>query len=122
MKRDGGWLDILKETIVGLARSDARTLTARQLAVLLICGLDDSPHTVRGLAERLNTPKPTITRSVDKLAYLALLRREPDPTDRRSVLLVATASGRAYVQELRAMMAAAGRHASEKAAGPAEAG
>jgi DNA-binding MarR family transcriptional regulator len=120
MKRHDEWLDILRETIVGLVRSDARDLSARQLAMLLICSLDDSPHTVRGLADRLNTPKPSITRSVDRLAHLALLRREPDPTDRRSVLLVATASGRAYVQELRAMMAAAERRAQAKALAEAD--
>jgi DNA-binding MarR family transcriptional regulator len=100
-------LDILRDTIVGAVRLDERDLTARQLAVLLVCRMDDPPHTVRGLAERLNIAKPAITRAADRLEELGLLKREPDERDRRSVLLFATAAGRAYVHELRAMMAAA---------------
>jgi DNA-binding MarR family transcriptional regulator len=116
-------LDVLRETIVGSVRRDAPDLTARQLAVLLICCLDRPPHTVRGLAERLGVPKPAITRAIDRLEELGLLEREDDPSDRRSILLLATASGRAFVEELRAMMvAAAERHAALPAEAPAEVG
>jgi DNA-binding MarR family transcriptional regulator len=127
MKRPERLLDILRDTIVGLARSDERDLTMRQLAVLLVCCLDDRPHTMHGLAEWLNVSRPAATRATDRLVELGLVKRAENPNDRRSVLLFATAAGRAFVKGLRATMMAAAehsvrsaRHASEKA--PAEAG
>ena len=83
----------------------------RRLAVLLSCCLDDEPPTVRGMAEWLNIPKPAITRAFDRLGKLGFAKRIPDPLDRRSVLIVATPSGMAYVEGLRAIMrqAAMGR-------------
>jgi len=98
---------ILRDTVLGLVRQDARDLTARQLAVLLVCCLDEPPHTVRGLAERLNIAKPAITRAVDRLDEFGLLNRVDDHRDRRSVLMTGTASGHAFVRELGAMMQAA---------------
>jgi DNA-binding MarR family transcriptional regulator len=107
MKSRPELLDILRDTIVGSVRQDAPDLTARQIAMLLVCSLDEPPHTVRGLAALLDVPKPAITRNVDRLAGLGFMKREDDPSDRRSVLLVATPSGRAFVEGLAAMMRAA---------------
>lgn len=99
-------LEILRETIIDTVRQDARDLTARQLAILLICCLEpDSPHTVRELAARLNIAKPAITRALDRLEGLDLVRRAGDPRDRRSVLAVATRIGFDVVTELKTVMA-----------------
>lgn len=97
---------LLAATRQGIAASEP-DLTQRQLAVLLSVHLDPGPHTVRGLAETLGLPKPTITRALDRLGDLRLARRTADPRDRRSVLVVPTEAGGAHLAALRARMHAA---------------
>lgn len=98
-------LPILKETMIGLVRQEHTDLTARQLAVLLISHLDDGPHTVRGLAAYLRASKPAITRALDRLEYFELVKRAPDPGDRRSLNVARTRPGAAYVAQLQKLMA-----------------
>jgi len=90
-------LGILRDTIVGTVRRDGPDLSARQFGVFLITYLEDGPHTVRGLAARLEVSKPAITRSLDRLAELGLAKRAPDPRDR----------GNDYLSDLRSYIAAA---------------
>lgn len=96
---------ILRDTITALVRRDGADLSARQLAVFLICYLNDGPHTVRGLAHTLNISKPAITRALDRLAELDCIRRKVDPYDRRSVLVQRTVKGAAFLRETRHIMA-----------------
>jgi DNA-binding MarR family transcriptional regulator len=98
---------VLQETIVTLVRRDGADLSSRQLGVMLISYLTDGPHTVRGLAAKLNVSKPAITRALDRLADLDLARRKPDPSDRRSVLVQRTPKGNAFLRELRNTILAA---------------
>jgi DNA-binding MarR family transcriptional regulator len=100
-------LGILRDTIVGTVRRDGPDLSARQFGVLLITYLEDGPHTVRGLAARLEVSKPAITRSLDRLAELGLAKRAPDPRDRRSVLVTRTRRGNDFLSDLRGYIAAA---------------
>ena len=100
---------IMRDTIVGLVRRDGADLSARQLSVLLICFLEEGPHTVRGLAERLQVAKPAITRALDRLEQFDLVRRAADPRDRRSVLVSRTAQGAAFIAHLRSLMQTAAR-------------
>ena len=104
MKTSPWLLEILRDTIVWSVQRDARDLSARQLAVLLVCCLEEGPHTVRGLAGTLGVSKPAITRAADRLEELDLAKRREDTRDRRSVLLTVTVSGRAFVRELGAQM------------------
>lgn len=53
------------------------------------------PVTASALAEELIADKAFISRAVRELEELGLIRREPDPTDRRSALLFVTDEGRA---------------------------
>mgnify|MGYP003648419895 CR=1 FL=1 len=78
-------LDIWRRTAVGSVRRDAPDLSARQMALLLSVYLTPAPHTVRGLSELLKVSKPAITRAVDRLTDLGLIRRKIDENDRRSV-------------------------------------
>ena len=71
-------VEILRDTIVGTVRRDGPDLSARQFGVFLICYIEEGPHTVRGLAARLEVSKPAITRSLDRLAELGLAKRGPD--------------------------------------------
>jgi len=95
---------ILRETIVALVRRDGADLTARQLAVFLVCYLEDGPHTVRGLSERTGLPKPAISRVLDRLGALSLTRRVADPRDKRSVLVACTAEGFTFLKLVRGLL------------------
>jgi len=74
-------------------------LTARQLALLLHVYLTPPPHTVRGLAVSLGMSKPAVTRALDRLGRLSLLRRRRDEADRRSVLVQRTVKGAVFLRE-----------------------
>lgn len=97
-------LELFRRTVLGLVRADERDLTARQLAIFLICHLEPEPQTVRSLAARLRVAKPAISRALDRLETTGLARRVPDPRDRRSVLVAHTSRGRAYMGDLAAIM------------------
>ena len=104
------WLmTVLRDTTIELVREDGRDLSARQLGVLLVCYLERGPHTVRGLAVRLNTAKFNICRAIDRLVLSDLAFRGGDPRDRRSILVTRTAAGTAYIVSLRELMRAAAR-------------
>lgn len=77
-----------------------RDLTARQMAIFLLIHVELGPHTIRGLAVWLQTPKPTITRSVDRLALLGLVVRRPDFRDRRSILVCPTPRGERMLKDM----------------------
>jgi DNA-binding MarR family transcriptional regulator len=100
--------EVLRHTVVGLVRRDGPDLSARQLAVFLVCYLEEGPHTVRGLAAHLQVSKPAITRSLDRLGALGLARRAQDPRDRRSVVVQRTKSGGELLADLRGLLHAAG--------------
>jgi DNA-binding MarR family transcriptional regulator len=89
------WQGALRESV----RRDGPDLSARQMAVLMTIYIGAPPHTVRGLADSLNIAKPAVTRAVDRLSELGLVRRKPDDQDRRSVLLQRTVKGSVYLTE-----------------------
>jgi len=73
-------------------------LTMRQAAILLTVYLDPPPHTVRGLAARLDVTKPVITRALDSMGELGLLTRHRDENDKRNVLVKRTVEGALFVE------------------------
>ena len=95
---------ILRTAIVELVRRDGPDLSARQLGVFLTCYLDNEAQTVRGLAAKLGVSKPAITRALDRLSEFDLVRRKTDPLDRRSVLVQRTATGMAFLREMRTIL------------------
>jgi len=102
-------LDIWRRAIIESVRLDAPDLSARQMALLLTVYLTPPPHTVRGLAGTLNVSKPTITRAVNRLSELQLVRRKPDETDRRSVLIQRTVRGSVFLREFGELIANAAK-------------
>lgn len=99
-----GLAGILRTAIVELVRRDGPDLSARQLGVFLTCYLESEAQTVRGLAAKLGVSKPAITRALDRLSEFDLVRRKTDPLDRRSVLVQRTATGMAFLRELRTIL------------------
>jgi DNA-binding MarR family transcriptional regulator len=100
-------LEMFRHTVVDLVRRDGRDLSARQLAMFLVCYLDEGPHTVRGLAAGLNVSKPAITRALDRLGTLGLARRAPEPGDRRGIVVQRTPAGRKLLADMRGLLTAA---------------
>lgn len=100
-------LDLWRRAIVESVRIDAPDLSARQMALLLTVYLTPPPHTVRGLASALNVSKPAITRAIDRLGELGMVRRKPDENDRRSVLIQRTVKGSVFLREFGELVVAA---------------
>jgi DNA-binding MarR family transcriptional regulator len=113
------FLHVLRETILSTVRRDGADLSARQFAVFLTAYLTEGPHTVRGLAARLNVSKPAITGALDRLGEFGLTKRKADPSDRRSVLVQQTSAGRTYLRDLEAAMTTAMHDGGTRAAAAA---
>lgn len=93
-------LTLLQSVALSQIRDDMYDLTTRQIAVLLTIYLDPPPHTIRGLAARLNVTKPVITRALDSMGRMDLVSRHRDPDDGRNVLVKRTVKGALYVEKL----------------------
>lgn len=89
------WQDVTLESV----RRAEHDLSTRQMAILLTVYLAPPPHTVRGLAERLNVSKPAITRALDTLGRHDLLKRRRDEQDRRNVLVQRTVQGSVFLSD-----------------------
>jgi DNA-binding MarR family transcriptional regulator len=92
-------LHLWKDAMVEFVRGNGPDLSARQMAILMVVYLEEPPHTVRGLAASLGISKPAVTRALDTLGKLDLLRRKPDDRDRRSILVVRTVKGSVFLSE-----------------------
>ncbi|MFN3462191.1 MAG: MarR family transcriptional regulator [Oceanibaculum sp.] len=110
-------LDLWRRALVESVRADAPDLSARQMAILLTVYLTPPPHTVRGLAHTLNISKPAVTRALDRLGELGLLKRRPDETDRRSVLVQRTVKGSVFLSDFAGQVMGAAQQAAQQASG-----
>ena len=89
------WYDVTSKVVSG----DWPDLTLRQQAILMQVYLRQQPHTVRGIALALNITKPAVTRAIDTLSALDLVRRKKDETDLRNVLIQRTVRGSVFLSE-----------------------
>ena len=86
--------------IRGIVRDDSQDFSARQMAILFSVYLDSKIHTVRSLAVELKISKPAVTRAIDYLSSLKYVRRMPDSSDKRSVIIQKTVKGSIYIDRL----------------------
>lgn len=93
-------LKLLHDVNLALVRDGDQDLSARQMTILLTIYLEPPPHTVRGLASRLNVTKPAITRALDTLGGMRLLSRKRDEADKRNVIITRTVEGALYLEQL----------------------
>lgn len=91
-------LRLWQQVTLSQVRGGAHDLTMRQMAILLTIYLDPPPHTVRGLAAKLEVTKPVITRALDTMGALQLVSRHRDPADKRNVLIKRTVEGALFVE------------------------
>ena len=88
-----------KAMLSGVHSSDP-DLSMRQFSILLSVYLTPPPHTVRGLAAELGVGKPVVTRALDTLGSYGFLKRDPDPNDKRSIIVKRTVKGAVYLNDL----------------------
>lgn len=93
-------MPVLHKTITAMV-TRGTDLSARQLGVFLTVYLEPGPHTVRDLSARFGICKPAVSRALDRLGELDLVRRRLDPQDRRSVQAQRTGAGWRLLGELR---------------------
>ncbi|TGQ44595.1 MULTISPECIES: MarR family winged helix-turn-helix transcriptional regulator [unclassified Mesorhizobium] len=91
-------LRLWQQVMLSQVREGVPDLTMRQTAILFTIYLDPPPHTVRGLAGRLNVTKPVITRALDTMGALKLVSRHRDELDKRNVLIRRTVEGALFVE------------------------
>lgn len=96
------WHDVALE----LVHAGEFDFSLRQLTILFTIYLEEPPHTVRGLAAKLNVTKPVITRALDTLGQRDLLKRRRDDDDRRNVMIERTGTGAALVDKIGKLMSA----------------
>lgn len=78
-----------------------------ELTYPVLSALDRTgPCSAADLAPDVGLDRSGVTRRASRLEDAGLIRREPDPVDRRAHLLVLTEQGRLTVAELRARLAA----------------
>lgn len=99
-------LTLWREVLVHALVNEVPDLSARQMAILLTVYGEEPPHTVRGLAARLDIPKPAITRALDTLGRSDLLRRKRDADDQRNILVQRTVKGSVFLSEFAEIIAA----------------
>jgi DNA-binding MarR family transcriptional regulator len=85
----------------GEARSHpaVKELTFTQLRILL--AIEYGKDQVGKLARSARVAQPAMSKIVDRLIALGLVRRNPHPTDRRQIKLSLTAKGSAMTQRVR---------------------
>lgn len=93
-----------RRALIRYVRSGQPDLTNRQMAMLLVIGLEGGLHTVRGLAARLQVSKPVVTRALNSLTVLGLVLRRVDERDRRSVFVDLTPGGKAFISDFAEMI------------------
>ena len=98
-------LKLWQTVSLGQVLDDAPDLTLRQITLLLTIYLEPPPHTVRGLSARLNVTKPVITRALDSMGRLGLVKRKRDERDRRNVIIQRTVEGSLYLEKLADLIA-----------------
>lgn len=71
--------------------------------VLQQAGADGTPPSQRELAQRMHIGGATLVRHIDRLEADGLVRRDPDPDDRRVTRISLTAAGRRHFEQTAAI-------------------
>jgi DNA-binding MarR family transcriptional regulator len=72
--------------------------SCRSVLVLLV---KEGPRTLGELSDHERVKPPSMNQTVNVLEEFGFLQRRDDPTDGRKVILEATPSGRAFIEETR---------------------
>lgn len=97
---EGEALRLWQAASLAMVLDEKPDLTVRQMTILLTIYLEPPPHTVRGLAAKLGVTKPVITRALDTMGALKLVKRRRDERDRRNVVIQRTVEGSLFLDHL----------------------
>lgn len=104
MKANDAWESLLTAhaTLMrGFASEDIwPELSMREYDVLYTLSKCEKPVRISELDHHVLLSQPALSRMTDRLAERGLIRRQPDPADRRGVLLSLTGEGRARQREI----------------------
>ena len=90
-----------KASMIFAALMTAEKMNSLALKVMLKCYTSDKLQLVHELAEEMKVSAPAITRTLDKLENLNLLKRNRDQgSDRRKVEVSVTAKGSRLVEKM----------------------
>lgn len=90
------WRDITEYLVSQNSEVD---LSLRQMAILMRVYTSDSSYTVRELSRIFHISKPAVTRALNHLSRLGLIRRKVDPDDKRSVFVQKTVRGSVFLSD-----------------------
>ncbi|MDG1707153.1 MAG: helix-turn-helix domain-containing protein [Emcibacteraceae bacterium] len=107
-------LKLWKQALTNIVLKKGPDLTTRQLSVLLAVYLEPKQHTVRGLAAYIDVSKPVITRCVDTLSILGLVKRIRDEKDKRNVFITRTVKGAVFLTDFATMIEQSNEEAKEE--------
>lgn len=108
---------VIAEALGTLLRRDTRTHLYRQLTEGMGTSIDAvtypvlsglariGPRSAADLADQIGLDRSGVTRRASRLEDAGLVRREPDPNDRRATLLVLTEAGHTSVATMRDRLA-----------------
>jgi DNA-binding MarR family transcriptional regulator len=89
-------------------------LTFTQVKCLHLLGDAEEPRPLNALSETLGLSGPAISRAVDGLVQRGALKRDEDPSDRRSKIVSLSARGRAAYERVMAVRLAGVRRFVEE--------
>ncbi len=69
----------------------------RQMCILLQIYLQEGPHSIKSLSEKLYLPKASVCRAVDTLSQAKLVKRRKAEDDKRNVFVQRTLQGSVYL-------------------------
>ncbi len=95
---------LIRGLVIATEKSRAQTArslghSSNEVAALLLVGVD-GPITPNDLATRLTLTTGSVTALLDRLQDANLVRRDPNPDDRRSILVSPTESGTKMVESM----------------------
>jgi DNA-binding MarR family transcriptional regulator len=92
-------LDLWYDVQVRALQSFDVDLSARQSVILMHVYVQEGPHTIRSLSEKLHISKAAVCRAVDTLSIAKLLKRKKDEKDRRNVFVQRTIQGSVFLSD-----------------------
>lgn len=97
----GFWLRIAQKTFADLVNSELHRFRVTQLDYLILNLIANHPGCRQTtIAQMLNIRSPNLAAAIDYLVQRGLVRKTPDPLDRRANHLTLTENGEAFVDQL----------------------
>lgn len=106
----GDSLELWRKTLEFMVKNKGEyDLSTRQMVILLDVYLSDTAFTVKSLSLGLNISKPAVTRALNKLGQIGLIKRKIDTKDKRIVFIQRTVKGSVFLTEFGEVISASAK-------------